>query len=292
MVPLLAIASAFFYSLVIILTTVGLRYVSVLSALIIIEFSSVVAALALSIAVVPFDTYVTEATLYFIAAGALGPFIAHYLLVEGIDRVGSSIATAIIQTRPLYSAIGALMLLGESLSSFIILGMFFMIVGTAVISFEQSGGKIVKQWSRKDLVFPIMAGMCWGVAHVLRKMGLNVIPQPIVGVTIQNATALAFFSLVALVQREKRAVEFSNKSAWLALGVGGIISVLAQLLLYYALDFGEVVIVSPLTSLNSFFVLILAALFLRKLERVTWKIAAGTVFIFAGAVLLTITSYS
>ena len=286
----MAVISAFFYSLVFVLNAVGLRYVNVLSAVLISQTSCLATALAFSLLVVPFDQFLSSAAFYFLAAGALGSFGAYFLMVAAIDRVGSAIASAIAQTRPLYSAIGAVIILEESLTSSIALGMFLMIIGTATISFEQSGGKIVKQWSRKDLMLPIMAAACWGLAHVVRKMGLNIIPEPIVGVTIQNAIALVLFAVVAFAQRRKEKLTFNHTRALLILALAGFLIIVAQLFLFYALDLGQVVIVSPLASLNTFFVLILAGIFLKKLEKVTWKIVLGAVLIVAGAVVLSLAS--
>jgi uncharacterized membrane protein len=48
-----------------------------------------------------------------------------------------------------------------------------------------------------------------------------------------------------------------------------------------------VVIVSPLSSINPLFVLFLAALFLRNMEKVTAKIVLGSAFIVAGSTVLT-----
>ena len=56
---------------------------------------------------------------------------------------------------------------------------------------------------------------------------------------------------------------------------------------FAALDLGSVIVVSPLTSLMTFFVLILAALFLRQVERVTWKIVVGAVLIVGATTILT-----
>ena len=290
MVALLAIAAAFFYGLVTIFQTVGLRYSNPLSALLISQVSSLAAALVICFFTVSADQFASRAVVYFVASGAIAPFIAQFLLVVGINRVGGSIASALYQVRPLFSALGAVIILGEGLTASIGLGMLLMVFGTAAISFEQSGGKIDKEWSRKDLIFPIMSGACFGIGHVFKKIGLNITPIPIIGATVQTAAALAFFSVFALAPRKKQMVNLRDKRAWLALGLAGFSSVAAMLCFFSALNLGQVVVVVPLSSCGPLFVLLLVRLFLKKVERVTWKIVLGAVLIIGGAVVLALLS--
>ncbi|TET44715.1 MAG: DMT family transporter [Dehalococcoidia bacterium] len=288
MVATLAFSSAFFYGLSNVLTQVGLRGSNTLSGLLISQLSTLAASLFIFLFVIPIDQFANRAVLYFVAAGVMGPFIARFLLYVGINRVGSSIASPLYETKPLFSTIAAVVILGERLTTSIALGMFLIITGAAAISSEKSGGQIEKKWSRKDLIFPVMAGAGFGVAHVLRKMGLNVAPEPIAGVTIQNAAALAFFPLLALAQRNQQRVSLNNKRAWFIFSLAGLSSVIGQLCLFYALNLGRVVIVSPLSSISPFFVLLLVGIFLKKIERITLKIVLGTVLIVGGAAALTL----
>jgi uncharacterized membrane protein len=55
---------------------------------------------------------------------------------------------------------------------------------------------------------------------------------------------------------------------------------------YYALDLGKVSVVIPIASTGPFFSLILAATFLRDVERVTSRIVLSAAMIVGGVVLL------
>jgi len=57
--------------------------------------------------------------------------------------------------------------------------------------------------------------------------------------------------------------------------------------IYYALDLGKVSVVIPISSTGPFFSLILAALFLRDVERVTSRIVVSAGMIGGGVMLLT-----
>ena len=57
---------------------------------------------------------------------------------------------------------------------------------------------------------------------------------------------------------------------------------------YYALDLGQVSVVIPIASTGPFFSLILTAMFLRDVERVTVRIVLSAAMIVGGVVLLTL----
>jgi len=283
----LAIGSAFFYGLSNVISRVGLRGSNTISGVLITQISSTAAALAICLFTVPLDHLASwTAIMYFAIAGALGPLIARFLLYTGIDRVGASIATPAYETKPLFSVLAAMIILGEEFTISVGVGMVLITLGAVIIGSEESGGQIEKKWSRKDLVFPFVAGACYGIAHIFRKLGLNLIPDPILGATVQNVTAITFFPLLALAQRNRQRVSLKSKQAWLAFSLSGLSSITGQLFLFGALNSGKVVIVSPLSSTSALFVLILVALFLRKIERVTWKIVLGVLTIIGGTTIL------
>ena len=57
---------------------------------------------------------------------------------------------------------------------------------------------------------------------------------------------------------------------------------------YYALDLGKVSVVIPISSTGPFFSLVLAAMFLRDVEKVTLRIVTSATMIVGGVVLLTL----
>lgn len=279
MVAIFALTSAFLYGLSNVITRVGLRYSTVLFGVHISLLSCVVSSLILCLFSTSLSQFFNRAVLFFLAAGIIGPFLGRVFLYEGIDRVGTSIASPFYETKPLFSFIAAVVILGERFTFPIVLGMLCMMIGTGIISLEKSGGQIEKKWSKRDLIFPLISGACYGLAHVLRKIGLNVIPEPSVGVMVQNVAALAFAPLLILTQSNQQRFFSNSTKAWFFHSLAGILHVAAQWCLFKALDMGQVIVVSPLSSLSTFFVLLLAALFLRGLEKVTWKIVLGTVLI-------------
>jgi len=283
-----AIASAFLYALANVITRFGLRYASTSSGVLMSLLFCFGSVLIYCFFATSLDQYLNRGVFFFLAAGIIGPFFGRLLLYIGIERVGTAIASTLYEDKPLFAVVAAVIFLSEPLSLPIFLGLALMMAGTAIVSLEKSGGQIERKWSKKDLIFPLIAGACYGVSHVLRKLGLNITPSPLVGVMAQNIGAITFVPILALTRMNQENILSNNKRAWLLFGLVGILQALAQWCLFRALEIGKVVVVSPLSSLSTFFVLILTALFLHGLEKVTWKIVLGAVLVVSATLILTL----
>jgi len=287
MAAVYAILSAFLYAVANVYTKKGFACTNILSAFIISVFSCFVSSLLICLFFFSFDSFFAAAVWFFLAAGIIGPFLGRALLFEGIDRVGASVACSVFEAKPIFAVLIAALLLSERITVPILSGVLLMILGTAIISRERSGGDIVKKWTRKDLILPLSAGACYGGSHVLRKMGINLVPEPLIAVMWQNAGALMLSPFLWLAYRNHQRLALNTRNGWIVFGIAGILQVGAQWALFAALKSGTVVVVSPLTSLSTLFVLVLAALLLRQVERVTWKIIAGAVLIVSATLVLT-----
>jgi len=62
----------------------------------------------------------------------------------------------------------------------------------------------------------------------------------------------------------------------------------SHLCILYALRYGDVSMVTSLMNAQPFFVFLLAHIFLRELEKVTYKLVIGTLIIVTGVTLITI----
>ncbi|MDB4443848.1 DMT family transporter [bacterium] len=281
-----ALLSAFLYAVSMVFARVGLKSGS--------SFAGGVISMGFSFAgsliiffYVPIHHFASWAILYFMLAGISGPCIGRFLLFIGINRVGSSVASTIYAVKPLFSAVAAVLILGERLTTTIGVSTLLMVAGLAIVGSEKSGGQIERSWSKKDLIFPLMAGAAYGFTHILRKIGLNISPDPMMGVVAQNAAAISFSLMLTVAKKDKQGATWKNKRAWVFFGLSGIMSVLGQLSIFHALSLGTVLIVSPLSTISPLFVIMMAALFMRKMERVTFKIVMGAVLIVAATALLT-----
>ncbi len=288
MVAIFSLCGALFFGLSDFMTRVGLRYSNTRSAVLFSTISGLIVPVLVVIFSLSGQILNVRGVLYFILAGITGAFMARYLLYVGMEKVGVSIAVSLANMRPLFGSIIAVIILSEKLTLPIAASTLLIIAGAIAISWDKSGGHSEKTWSRKDLIFPILAGFSYGLAYVMRKLGVNNIPNPVMGVLIQNTAALACFMLAVPLEKNHQKVAWRNARAWFSSGISGLLAFFANYFTFSALNLGQVVIVAPLVSLNPLFTLALAWLFLRNVERVTGKILLGALFIICGAAILSL----
>jgi uncharacterized membrane protein len=94
---------------------------------------------------------------------------------------------------------------------------------------------------------------------------------------------MVFFAVV--IPTRKRVIKMNSKSIkyFVLVGFAITVAIAAQ---FIALSLGNVIIIAPLTSTMPFFAVILAAVFLRDLERIGSKTLFSALFIVAGAVMI------
>ena len=122
----------------------------------------------------------------------------------------------------------------------------------------------------------------------MRKFGLAAVPHPFLAAAVTATSSLAV-SLITLwyVEKSQETWKMNRHCFWWFLAAGVTIS-LGMVCIYYALDLGKVSVVIPISSTGPFSSLILAAIFLRDVERVTFRIVLSAAMIVAGVVLLTV----
>jgi uncharacterized membrane protein len=160
----------------------------------------------------------------------------------------------------MFASILAVFFLGETWTIQNFMGTCLVITGLVIISRSQTEER---GWRKIDLIYPILAALCFAVSSNLRRFGLLVVNIPLMAVAANAASALLFAALVLRVQGGLKVVELSRRSFCWFLAAG-------------------------LASTAGMFVLsvILTAVFLRDLETVTTRIIAGAAFTGLGSILI------
>jgi uncharacterized membrane protein len=217
----------------------------------------------------------------FVAAGLVGTVAGRLLRFVSIERVGASIAAALGNLHPLFSAAFAILLLGERVTAPIVVGTVVIVLGTSVLSLSppQVG------FRRAYLAIPVLSAACFGLVAVLRKVGLGHV-GPVLGSAINVTTAfVAFTAFLAASGRWRAFVSRgSTLGYFVAAGFAENVSVFLNIV---ALGAGMVSVVAPLYGTAPIFVLALSVVFLRGVETLTARIVVGTALIVLGVYLIT-----
>ncbi|ARS89841.1 DMT family transporter [Natrarchaeobaculum aegyptiacum] len=229
-----------------------------------------------------------EALVVFAFAGVVGTAIGRITIFVGVDRVGASLNSTILSTRPLFATLIALAALGEPVGPVTGLGVVILVAGLAILTFSQGGD--LEGWTARDLLWPIAAAATFAVANVARRYGMLETPLSALEAVAINETAglVALLAYVATVGGRETLTK--PRASYRYFVVSGVLTTVAMFSLMAALglEAGRIAIVDPLVATAPFFTLLFAAVFLRDVERVTRGVIGGAVLVVVGAVLITL----
>jgi uncharacterized membrane protein len=219
--------------------------------------------------------------LYFILAGLVGTTAGRLLRFVAIDKVGASVSAALINLHPFISAGLAILLLGEAVTMPILAGTAVIVVGTVLLSV---GGRLLG-FRPRQLIYPFLSAACFGAVAILRKLGLGG-AGPFLGFAVNVTTALVAFTGMLAVSGRLRRLQCEPRTLGYLIAAG-VLENAGVLLGVLALRAGTVSVVAPLVGTMPLFVLALSALFLRDIERISVRLAMGTLLIVLGVYLIT-----
>ncbi|MFC1487621.1 DMT family transporter [Thermoproteota archaeon] len=234
------------------------------------------------------STIIPECLLLFIVAGLLAPGIARIFYFKGMETAGISSNASIFAAYPLYSSIVAVLLLGELLTVENWVGLICVIVGVVFVGRNINNDKSKNQHaSKKGLIIPVLGSLAIAFSQIVRKEGLNLYNQPLLGVAIGYSTALIVYLLVMLFSKDTITIKYSFQDLRLfwKLGIG---IATGWLFSFLALSKETVSTVTPILQTELLFILFFAYTFLRKFEKVSIKLIASAFLIVIGVILVSI----
>lgn len=280
-----ALVNAFLFALHNLFTKKALRYSNPATGVVSSLLINIVFLWSLSILFVPLSSVTVASVLIFVAVGFFQPGLTRLLAYKGIDALGVAITDPIRATTPLFSAAMAIIFLGEKVTWPIIVATLMIIAGITLLSWRSGSMKLAG--SAVYLWYPITASALAGATQVVRKFGMAAVPHPFLAAAV-TASSSFVISILTLwyVEKSRETWKMNRQCFWWFLAAGVTISI-GMVCIYYALDLGKVSVVIPISSTGPFFSLILTALFLRDVERVTLRIVISAAMIVGGVVLLT-----
>jgi drug/metabolite transporter (DMT)-like permease len=260
---------------------------------------------------------------WFVVAGLLGTFTGRILLFAGLRRIGPVRTASIANTAPIVTIGIAVVALGEQLSPTALVAVALVLIGLGVLTIEafqtpdptiaratywagirvDGEGSIVRRGDRRStarraivrLGTPALVGIglaalsavSVGMARVARRVGLDTMPDPLVGAMLGSVTALVSNLLLQAWQGRLRSVVLASfreirPRLWLA-GVCATIGVLA---FFQAIRLAPLSHVAVIAASETIITLVVGSLLLRKSERLSIRVAIPALCVFAGGILV------
>jgi drug/metabolite transporter, DME family len=220
----------------------------------------------------------------FTVSGLFGSALGRLISLSGIHHVGATVNSAAINTRPLFATAIAVIFLGETASPLLFVGIFFVVAGVVILVFSKGGDR--RGWHAWQLWIPLSAAAAFAIGNVIRRFGLTSTPLTVEEALVIDQTA-GFIGLAAYaLARKRRDVLSAPPRTYLFYASAGVLTTIAHLSLFKALDHGPVAIVDPLVATQPLFTTFLAYFLLGDLERITLKLIIGTIVIIVGAAII------
>ena len=147
-----------------------------------------------------FSSVNLEGLLLFMLAGLFAPGIARLLYFKGMNAVGISVNSSIFSAYPLYTSIIAVLVLNEILTLLNWMGLVCIVGGVIFIGHTMNkDNNNIQQVSKKSIIVPVCGSLLMAFSQIIRKEGLNIYNQPLLGVAVGYTTSLIVYLLVGTV---------------------------------------------------------------------------------------------
>lgn len=224
-----------------------------------------------------------HAVLFFALSGILASGLGRLFNYMSVERLGVAMSSALIGVTPLISTVLAILFLGEPLSLPVFLGAVLVVVGVYSISGTGDG----LNHRDRSLLIPFLSATFYGFSSVVRKAGLNIQPDALLGAQVGAASGMLSFLIYLTLTGNLGEIRADRRSLGYFLASGITVSV-AWIAMFNAMRMGTVAVVTTLMGANPLFSILLSWLVLRGQENLGGRVIAGSVAIVAGVALVSL----
>jgi uncharacterized membrane protein len=163
-----------------------------------------------------------------------------------------------------------------------IVGTGLVILGVIILSLSKPAQG---EWNKKDVIFPVLGAVAFGISTNLRKSGLMELQVPVLGAAVTLGTAFIVLLGIIYLRGGRGALIFHRQSNGWLFGAA-LLNTAAILSFFSALNLGQIVRVEPLVACNPLLTLLFAGIFLRQLEKLSARVVVGALVTVVGTVLV------
>ncbi len=290
----LSLLSGFGFGSAAIFARVGMQGMSPLSSTllsVIVSFCPTV-VLALIFAFSDIKALPAVALFWFLLLGVINFLGGRTSSYQAIGRIGASRTAAIQSTAAVFAAIFAITIIGERPHSVVLLGTLIVVAGLTTAlgnSLRNGDGDNRGVWIGLGLA--LVAAASYGGTNVIAKELTEEYGSPLMisaagllfGIILLSP--LAGTGMVREVKESKGNLKFAASA-----GLSGLAAATGVIALYFALQRNDVTVVSPIVSTNPIFTLVLAQIFISRMENVTKWLFLGVGITVVGVIVVSVGS--
>jgi len=231
---------------------------------------------------IKWNWFSTQAALVFALSGLIVPGLAQQFHMLSVEKLGPSLTAVVGTFAPVFAVVPAIFFLGETLNLQAVVGIVLMVLG--VILSISAKTKTTGIFSLVLIWLAIGAAATRGLGQPISKFGLNDLPEPFFATLVMVTSAAAFIGVTHLI-RDRATIRFELNRNFLWLVVAGGALGIGFLLLYVALNIGDVVVVAPFIATMPIWV-VLFDHFIFKHDKIGKCHVAAALIVSAGAIVL------
>ena len=229
---------------------------------------------------------------FLVAAGIIHFVGGRFLYYVSVRLIGANKGSAISKTDILTAIVLGIVILNESLTVPLVLGVMCVLPGVILVSIEKqntyaTGESKAPVSQIKGIFGSLGAGLCWGISGVLIKPAVMEIGSPLVGVLISYIAAALILACFLIRKKQRGQLVYINRSALLPIAIAGVLTSAANLFRFTALNYSPVSLVRPIESTFIIYILLFSFFFNRKIEVFTRKVIVGMLLVVIGTIIIT-----
>ncbi len=273
-----------------VLVRVGTQKVPAPTAALLTVFSGVVVVggLALALNLDEITSLSTEAMGWIMVLGILGYPMARLFIITAISMVGATRAVPMAGLQPVIAFTLGVILLGERPDLLVIVGTPVIVAGLFFVVMPRKNaatGDAAGNVRRFGYVLAIAAAATFASRDVISRHVVSELIDPLVSAGL--ALTVGGVILGAILSRQVVTTIGSLPRNYLLLCIlAGVFQGLAVASLFQALSRAPVTVVSPIYATQPLITLVLAHIFLRRLETIDILLAVGTMVSVVGVILV------
>ena len=142
--------------------------------------------------------------------------------------------------------------------------------------------------TRSHVIGYVLAGaacIAYGASLILAKQVVEDTP-PLLAATLGMTFGLLVLAVISApdVRRDVG----TRKRAWVWAALGGLAAGGGITLMFLAISNAPVVVVAPILAMNPLTAILFSQIFLRGMERITWRVLIGALLVVAGVIIITL----
>jgi drug/metabolite transporter (DMT)-like permease len=217
----------------------------------------------------------------FLLLGTLVPGFSQLLVVHAVQAAGASRAGILFGMAPLFSALIAIAAFDEPLRWPLVAGTLLVVAGGVALAWE---GERPVDYRAYGAALAVGVAAAFGLRdNVARAVSEDVAADP-----LAQSTAIilgASIVLVANLLRQPSALP-RLRAAFAPFASSGVVTALAQVTLFEALDRMRVTVVAPLVGTGVLWTVVFAAIFLGRSELIGRRLVVVALLVVAGGTLV------